>query len=187
MTAAVAVKLGGSESPLNSLDLTLSAGSGPVLTMTLPANHPWKAEDQTLLAEMLGERGELLWDSEVFSFRFTGFQSSVSGKDSLIGTLLSDEVLDWFERRPEADAALQMLVYQRQEADANGWDFLHRALGSAISVPHGAGELDDWFPVGTCVLRRTSCDNLAHLNRVLSMLAVAPTQRVSLNLDNSQQ
>ncbi|MEN9581460.1 MAG: hypothetical protein RJA70_4469, partial [Pseudomonadota bacterium] len=161
---------------VEAIELTLAESSGPVVAIALPLNHPWKLQDGAALMALLGERGELTWGEQTLSFRFTGFRSFDSQHDALVGVVLSDEVLGWFERRPTEEPSLSTLVYQRQNADANGWDFIRRVLGNGVSKPHGSDNLDIAFPLGSCILRSTYADNLCHLNRVLGLLRAAPTQ-----------
>ncbi len=170
------VTLNQQSSPFDGVHLRISAGAGPVLELALPANHPWKLEDGGVVAALLGARGELAWGSQSISFRITGFRSTPGGADQVVGIVLSDEVLDWFEQRRSDTAATHTLVYQRQESDANGWAFLRRVLGDKFAVPHGAEALDAWLPVGSCFLRAAGCDNLVHQNRVLGLLANTATQ-----------
>ncbi len=170
------VELNGTTAPVDAIDLTLAESAGPIIELSLPANHPWKLEDSNVVMGLLGARAEIKWDEQVLSVRVTGFRSTTGGRDTLVGIVLPDEVLDWFERRRTDDAAVQTLIYQRQEADANGWAFVRRVLGDLFAIPHGAEALDDALPVGTCILRAAGCDNLAHLQRVLGLLATLPTR-----------
>ena len=170
------VTLNEQSSPFDGVHLRISAGAGPVLELALPANHPWKLEDGGVVAALLGTRGELSWAGQTLSFRVTGFRATPGGADQVVGIVLSDEVLDWFEQRRSDTSATHTLVYQRQESDANGWAFLRRVLGDKFAVPHGAEALDAWLPVGTCFLRPAGCDNLVHQTRILGLLSDTATQ-----------
>lgn len=170
------VTLNGTTSTFEGLHLRISAGAGPTIEVSLPVNHPWKVEDGVDVSSFLGKRGELEWEAQKISFRVTGFRATPGGSDLVLGIVLSDETLDWLEMRRTDTAATAMLVYQRQEDDANGWSFLRRVLGGKFAAPHGKDDLDERFPVGTCFLRAAGCDNLVHQERILGLLRNSPTQ-----------
>lgn len=170
------VSLQGTTTLFERLHLRISAGAGPVIEVSLPVNHPWKRESALPVASFLGERAEIEWAGQTMSFRVTGFRSTPEDGDLMIGIVLSDETLDWLEMRRTDTAATVMLVYQRQEDDANGWSFLRRVLGGKFAAPHGKDDLDERLPVGTCFLRPAGCDNLVHQERILGLLRNSPTQ-----------
>ncbi len=170
------VELNSAVSPVDAIQLTIAESAGPIIELSLPANHPWKLENSLVVMGLLGARAEVRWGEQALSVRVTGFRSAAGGRDSMVGIVLPDEMLDWFERHTSDDHKTQMLVYQRQDADANAWAFVRRVLGNRFSMPHGAEALDDSLHVGTCFLRAAGSDNLSHLQRILGLLANLPTR-----------
>ncbi len=177
------VKLGGEDEgsdkdtgeDVDAIDLIVAESSGPIVELSLPANHRWKSEGGVNVMGLIGARATLAWEDQTLEFCVSGFRSTPGGRDLLVGIVLPKELLNWFEGKPTDEHAVQTLIYQRQE-DANGWDFVRRVLGERFAVPHGAIALDEALPVGTCVLRAAGCDNLAHLQRVLGLLTTLPTR-----------
>ena len=168
--------LGETNDFVDGIHLRLAESAGPLLYLDLPANHKWKLEDGRSVAVHLGTRAELEWGQHVISFRVTGFRAQPGGADRLVGVVLSDETLDWFEQSRVDTLATRTLVYQRQTADANGWAFLRRVLGNKFAVPHGSEALDECLPVGTVILRSAGSDNLIHQNRVLALMRNSATR-----------
>jgi hypothetical protein len=163
-------------SPCSSVILTLAEGSGPQLELALPTNHPWNLERGELIMQLLGERAEFSWAGQSLTFRVTGFRSTPGGRDAIVGLVLSDDTLDWFEQRRVASGTAGVLVYQRQAADPNGWAYLRRVLGNQFGIPHGADALDEALPIGTCLCRPATHDNLSHQRRILALMAHLPTR-----------
>lgn len=169
------ISLSGASTTFEGLNLRVSAGAGPTIEVSLPVNHPWKREDRLVVASLLGARAELEWAGRQISFRVTGFRATPGASDMMLGIVLSDETLDWMEME-RTDSDTEMLVYQRDIGEANGWGFLLRVLGGKFATPDGSEALEQSLPVGTCFLRPAGCDNLVHQERILGLLRNSPTR-----------
>ncbi len=175
---ACLVKLEGQQCTPTRVEVCVALGSGPTLSITLTAGHPWlKSCEGSAVMSLLGKRGELEWAGHAFSFCCTGVETANNSAHKLVGILLSDDVIGWFQSkvaREEWD--VKVLVYQRHNEDANAWGFVRRALGNRFATPFGADQLDRCFPHGACILRSGEATNLAHVERVIGLLSAMPTR-----------
>lgn len=163
------------------VEVLLRPGSGPVVRLVLPKPDEG-ADSSEPLYEALGTgvRGRLSWRGSPLEFVFLGYRpysrlDLAPEEAAIVGLVLREDVLDWFESGPSPESAsLRDLVYQRGPGsqDGSAWAVFDRMLGPDICRrPMGLQGLDASFPEGACFVRPPERKNIEHLNHCVALLA----------------
>jgi len=169
---AATVELDGESSEFRSVELVLAERSGPVVVAWVSGRHPWNTTVRTGLLRRRVE-GTIDWEGESITFQFLGFREADAAL-GVVGLVLDPELVDWLTENPGKDTGADVLCYQRQEADADGWAFLRRVLGQKFAAPELGDTVGEAFTDGACILRPTAFDNRSHVERVVGLLGGYP-------------